>query len=157
MLAMLHRAVFVLYDLLLVMDFEAYSFGMTSANVLTLDFTTLMIALFLGGWYGVALGIEWYSLVYGPNAERPAGLFHGFVPHHWRKPKAERGQTSRKSASETVVNVPVAAKKDWTFEDLLNSEGAAPVAPKRATTRKTAVRKTAARKTTRRVKTPVTE
>ncbi len=150
--AMLHRAVFVLYDLLLVMDYDTYAFGMTSRNIMTLDFTTMLIALFLGGWYGVALGIEWYAMVYGPNAEKPAGLFHGFVPHHWRKTKTNSQKIS--TSTENAVHVPVAESKSWSFDDLIKTAPATvtSVPKKRATARKTTTRKV-----TKRVKAPVTE
>jgi hypothetical protein len=145
MLAMLHRAVFVLYDLLLMMDYETYSFGMTERTVLTMDFTTMLVALFLGGWYGIALGLEWYSMVYGPNADEKVGWFHGFKPHHWRGSKSERKSVTLKDSSP-VHN------RDWSFDDLINAEPD----KKRTAGRKTA-RKTVARKTTSRVKASETE
>ncbi len=152
--AMLHRAVFVLYDLLLVVDFDTYSFGMSSGTILTLDFTTMLLILFIGGWYGIALGIEWYSMVYGPNAEKPAGLFHGFIPHHWRGKRSHSKKTFHNNTPEaemntTSVTVPVAESRSWSFEDLIT--------PSQPVKKKTAVRKPVAkkvvRKTTKRIKT----
>jgi hypothetical protein len=160
--AMLHRAIFVLYDLLIFVD-STFSFNMSSLNIQILDFCTLLIALFLGGWYGTLLGIDWYAMVYGPNAEKPAGLFHGFLPHQWRgkrgshfaaKPARMNSVTSKPSrptviaptSTTTTVKVPVvetpkAPVREWTFDDLIT--------PKPVAKKKTAVRKTAAKKTVR--------
>ena len=160
---MLHRAVFVLYDLLLVVDYETYSFGMAPGAISALDFSTMMIMLFLGGWYGVVLGIEWYAMVYGPNVEKPAGLFHGFLPHHWRGArKAKRKSTTPSSkptssfsapapeTTSTTIKVPVSETHAWSFDDLITPKSAL---KKKTTTRKTIAKKTAARKTTKRIKT----
>jgi hypothetical protein len=161
LLAMLHRAVFVLYDLLLMADYDAYSFGMKTRTVMTFDFTTLLIALFLGGWYGIVLGMEWYSSVYGPNAETPAKLFHTFVPHHWRKKRSISSEP--KSASHTSIrptskvavtsnrDTSDSVRKEWSFEELL-----ADANKKKAVARKAPVKK-AVRKTVKRVKTTVAE
>lgn len=163
--SMLHRALFVMYGLLLEINFQTYSFGLTDAAIRTIDFLTMVTAMFLGGWYGTLLGIDWYSLVYGPNAERKAGLFHGFLPHNWRdgKPKKSASAASSKPAvkSETVsvpvmekvstiLNTPIAETppivqkvREWTFDDLL----AKPAPVKKTATRKTPAKKTTARKT----------
>lgn len=160
---MLHRAVFVLYDLLLVMDYDTYSFGMPPGAISLLDFSSMLVLLFLGGWYGVALGLEWYSMVYGPNVEKPVGLFHGFLPHNWRgakrSPKAKRASeseseridsfiTPKPETTSTTVRVPVAESHAWSFDDLI-----APKTPaKKKVVRKAVAKKTAARKITKRVK-----
>ncbi len=156
--AMLHRAIFVLYGLLLQIDFQTYSFGVSEAGIYLIDFFTMTAAIFLGGWYGTLLGIDWYSIVYGPNAENPGRMFHGFVPHHWRNGK---NKTDKKSARPAVksetVSVPVSEKvsailnthiadtpevvqkvREWTFDDLL----AKPTPAKKTTTRKTTVKST---------------
>lgn len=156
--AMLHRAIFVLYGLLLQIDFQTYSFGISEAGIYMIDFLTMTAALFLGGWYGTLLGIDWYSIVYGPNAEYPGKMFHGFVPHHWRsgKNKTDKKITKPVAKSETV-SVPVAKKvstilnthivdtpevvqkvREWTFDDLL----AKPTPAKKTATRKTTVKST---------------
>lgn len=154
--AMLHRAVFVLYDLLLTMDYNMYSFGLTGDGIMALDYITLLAALFFGGWYGTLLGMDWYSIVYGPNAvKRPAGMFHGFVPHNWRngRKRVVRSTPAQKSTETasvfTPVTVPVVAKiKEWSFEDLIASKPAPKkrTVAKRSTARKT-TRKTTAKRT----------
>ncbi|HEX3099955.1 MAG TPA: hypothetical protein VHQ41_03195 [Patescibacteria group bacterium] len=156
---MLHRAVFVLYDLLIFVD-NTFAFSMSPGAIQALDFVSLILALFLGGWYGTMLGIDWYAMVYGPNAEVPAGLFHGFIPHHWRgrrdrkprhskmvapapAPAATTTTTVKVSSREAVkeVEAPKPAIREWTFDDL--------IAPKPTTKKKTTARKTVAKKTTR--------
>jgi hypothetical protein len=153
--AMLHRAIFVLYDLLLVMDYDTYSLGLTADGIMALDYITLLVALFFGGWYGTLLGMDWYSIVYGPNAvKRPAGMFHGFVPHNWRhgRKAVTKSVSSAKAAATNVftpVTVPVVSKiKEWSFEDLIATKPAPKkkAVAKRATTRKT-VRKSTAKRT----------
>lgn len=160
--AMLHRAIFVLYDLLTFVD-PIYAFGLTQMQVAVIDFFTMLAALFVGGWYGTLMGIDWYAMVYGPNAEVRAGLFHGFLPHHWRGRKERKVKSASKpavsfsvpAATSTTVKVKqrevvkeVPAEKpvrEWTFEDLMPAK---PVAKKR-TVRKTAAKKTVRKTTTK--------
>ena len=122
--AMLHRSIFVLYDILLFSNFSTYSFGLSTVGIGVLDFLTMLGALFLGGWYGVLLGMDWYAIVYGPTAEKPAGLFHGFLPHHWRNGAGKKTSTISKhsapTTTSTFVNVPVVEKiKQWSFDDFI--------------------------------------
>ncbi len=98
--AIFHRAVVVIYYILLNANYATYSFGLNEPTLRALDFFTLLLALFFGGWYGTMLGLHWYKLVYEDRDN--AGLFHGFVPHHWREPKAER-TGSIGSAASTVA------------------------------------------------------
>ena len=153
--AMLHRAIFVLYDLLIFTN-DMYAFGLSQMSLAIVDFCALLVALFLGGWYGTMMGIDWYAMVYGPNAEVRAGLFHGFIPHNWRGRKDRRKTTSKMTAPATTSTaVKVSSKKEtrkqepepeeekapvreWTFDDLITPK---PVAKKKVV-RKTAVRKT---------------
>lgn len=142
---MLHRAIFVLYDILLFSNFSTFSFGLSSSGIAAIDFFTMLIAVFIGGWYGTLLGMDWYSIVYGPNAEKPAGLFHGFLPHHMRK-GAKAKHTSAPTATSTFVNIPVVEKvKEWSFDDFLT--------PKAEPKKKVAVKRTGARKTVRKATT----
>ncbi len=153
--AMLHRAIFVLYDLLIFTN-DMYAFGLSQMSLAIVDFCALLVALFLGGWYGTMMGIDWYAMVYGPNAEVRAGLFHGFIPHNWRGRKDRRKTASKMSAPATTsTTVKVSSKqetrksepepeeekapvREWTFDDLITPK---PVAKKKVV-RKTAVRKT---------------
>jgi hypothetical protein len=170
---MLHRAIFVLYDLLLFLNVESFAFGMNSMTIDFMDFLTLLVALFLGGWYGTMMGLEWYAMVYGPNAEFPPGLFHGFIPHHWRGRRVKKVRSTQMATpsvvakpaapetTSTLVKVPVreikkespkTAVREWTFDDL--------IVPKPAPKKRVAVKKTVAKKTPRKPavrKTKVTE
>ena len=97
-------------------------------------------------------------MVYGPNAEKPAGLFHGFIPHHWRGKKTNRRKIAHTPAPEvesetTEVKVPVAESRSWNFEDLITPQQ--PV--KRKTTARKPTAKRVARKTVKRVKATVIE
>lgn len=164
--AMLHRAIFVLYDLLIFVQPE-FGFGLTSMSLAVGDFFTLLIALFLGGWYGTMMGIDWYAMVYGPNAEVRPGMFHGFIPHHWRGRREKSGKKSSASvkmasapaAKSTTVKVrmpdpepeeeivPEPKVREWTFDDLIAP--AKPAPKKRAVAKKTTAprkRKPAAKK-----------
>lgn len=149
---MLHRAIFVLYDILVAFNYT-FAFGLSSSAILIIDFLTLLLALFLGGWYGTMLGIEWYAMVYGPNSEVKPGLFHGFLPHNWRGKKGIRKQVGKISAtsaapsiaasSTTSVKVPVletpkAAVREWSFDDLITPKPAV----KKAVAKKTTVKRT---------------
>ncbi|HEX3096019.1 MAG TPA: hypothetical protein VHQ20_02775 [Patescibacteria group bacterium] len=158
LLIMLHRAIFILYELLLIIDFKTYSLGMSSSVIALIDFFTMLIAIFLGGWYGIVLGIDWYAMVYGPNAEHPAGLFHAFKPHHWRGPKKEK-KSSAKTATmtmpvaETTVKVPVAEKvREWTFDELLKPRVESKTEPKKRASAKSAAKKTIRKTATKRTK-----
>ncbi len=149
--SMLHRSIFVLLDLLMYTD-GGYAFGLSSTDFLYLDFFTALIALFLGGWYGTMMGMDWYAMVYGPNAEKPAGLFHSFLPHHWRGKRAKKNHAPAKlavatpAAASTTVRVPVtetvkAPVREWSFDDLIT--------PKPVVKKKPAARKSTTKKTTR--------
>lgn len=111
-----HRALVVIYYLVLDNNFQKFSFGMTAGDIQILDFLTMLVALFLGGWYGVWLGLHWYNLVY--EGEHQPGLFHGFIPHHWRKSERARRSAERAPVLTTKpVHVPVAGS-DKAFEKL---------------------------------------
>ena len=156
--AMLHRSIFVLYDLLIFVD-VMYAFGLSEMTLAVIDFFTLVLALFLGGWYGTMMGIDWYAMVYGPNAEVKAGMFHGFIPHKWRGTKPSQKTSvapARTSATSTTVKVRApeavseevkAPVREWTFDDLIPPSRSK--SEKTVEKRKSAVKKTAVKKTVR--------
>lgn len=155
--AMLHRAIFVLYDLVLIMDYDTYSLGMSQAGILALDFFTMLAALFFGGWYGIILGLDWYSAVYGVRAETKPGLFHGFVPHAWRqkqtKAKADNVFAGLPEVKPVTTTVKVTSKdeapaKSESAESTTTKAAAAKTTPAKTTTTKKPARKTAAKKRT---------
>lgn len=164
--AMLHRAIIVLYDLLIFVRPE-FAFGLTPYSLAVGDFLTMLIALFLGGWYGTMMGIDWYAMVYGPNAAVRPGMFHGFIPHHWRgrrEKAAKPAPTMKMSTSATApktttvkVRMPdpepeevtsAPRVREWTFEDLMPPK---PAAKKKAVAKKTTARKTARKTTVKKV------
>lgn len=161
--AMLHRALFVIYGILLEVDFTTYSLGLTESAILMIDFLSMLIALFFGGWYGVLLGIDWYSIVYGPSAPQPAKLFHGFVPANFRnRPKKTVKTESRPSLSSTTIKIPGVDKvsailntpietpevfqptvqkvREWTFDDLIKKPEPVKPTPARKIVRKSATK-----------------
>lgn len=147
---MLHRAIFVLYDIVLIYDFQTFSLGMSEGVILAIDFLTMMLALFFGGWYGVALGLEWYSMVYGANAEIKPGVFHGFLPHTWR------GDKSKKSSTDSFMGMPKVNPPITTISPTTKS---APVvtksAPAKTTSAKPQPTKSAPAATSTTVKVPI--
>ncbi len=150
--AIFHRAVVVIYYILLNTNYETFSFGITEATVQAIDFFTLLVALFFGGWYGTALGLHWYRLVY---EEKPGvGLFHGFIPHHWRdgtvkSTSLDMSMQSVKKPSKivhtdsavpsrinsfdvfkTFKSAPKEEPKSWDFDDLQAASPPEVVTPK---------------------------
>lgn len=61
----IHRSVFFFFYFLLDIDYTTFSLGFDPFDIQAFDMATLLISLFLGGWYGVWLGMNWYDLVYG--------------------------------------------------------------------------------------------
>ncbi len=60
----LHRALTLLYLVLLSYNYESFSFGLSFLQHQAINYLTLVAAMFLGGWYGVWLGMHWYEIVY---------------------------------------------------------------------------------------------
>ncbi len=88
---MFHRAVFVIYEIL-GNFFPVFSLlHLPFRTMAILDFTTFLLALFVGGWYGVWIGMNWYKMIYEDRGVNT--WFHGFVPHHWRKTKSKKKNT----------------------------------------------------------------
>ncbi len=146
-----HRALVVIYYLLQDGAYFHMPFSIGSADLQALDFFTMLIALFLGGWYGVWIGLHWYELVY--EGEHRAGLFHGFLPHYFRK--EERANRRKAGAVEPkAVHVPVTEQRP-TFEKITNLGSSMPwdiddIGSERMT--KKPVRKKVVRKTVKRVR-----
>lgn len=119
----LHRALVVIYYLLQDGYYFHFQFKIAAGDVQALDFFTMLVALFLGGWYGVWIGLHWYQLVY--ESEHKPGLFHGFIPHHFRKgERARRAAERQPSAEMKAVHVPVSERP--TFEKITNLKSSLP-------------------------------
>lgn len=144
-----HRALVVIYYLMQDGYYFNLKIQMSQADLQALDFFTMLVALFLGGWYGVWLGLHWYELVY--EGEHRAGLFHGFIPHHFRKGERARRAAAKSSSTEKAVHVPVVERPSfekitdmksslpWDLDDLDGDD----VKVVRKTVRKKVVRKAA--------------
>lgn len=121
LLLMFHRSLFVIYDILGGFFPTNPFFDVRSEVIFTLDFFTMIVAMFLGGWYGVWLGLDWYKMIYEERESRE--WFHGFLPHHWRGYHARKYKTQKNSEPEfekldamsspkrIVVKGPVAASR----------------------------------------------
>ena len=103
--AIFHRAIIVIYYILLDYNFGSYAMGLTQSDVQMIDFFTGAVAVFLGGWYGVWLGQHWYGMVY--EGEHTPGWLHGFLPRQWRKHE----RMARKAARTETASAPVEAPR----------------------------------------------
>ncbi len=119
-----HRALVVIAYIVIESNYQPLAWGLTNGDLQTIDFFTMLVALFLGGWYGVWLGLNWYSLVY--EGEHSPGLLHGFLPHHYRrsermKRKAARGSepvhvSVTENAADKISNM--TSRLPWDLDDL---------------------------------------
>lgn len=75
----LERILAFIYFLLLTYNYAQFSFGHTLTELLAFDYFILIIALLLGGWYGVWVGMYWYEAVY----ESTGGGFVGHILRHY--------------------------------------------------------------------------
>jgi hypothetical protein len=86
---MFHRALFVIYEILGNFYSTTAWLHLPFRTIALIDFLTFIVALFIGGWYGIWIGLNWYKMVYEERGVKT--WFHGFVPHHWRKHKKHEG------------------------------------------------------------------
>ncbi|MEZ4180542.1 MAG: hypothetical protein R3B41_03480 [Candidatus Doudnabacteria bacterium] len=123
---MLHRAVFVLYELLLTFFPDIFAFGADRTIIEVLDFFTMLLAVFFGGWYGVWLGLHWFEKVYEEDGVHHNAIFYGFLPHNVRREYARYRADKKKAKSLKVKNTET--KKDDTKSDAKSIEQAKAVA-----------------------------
>ena len=154
---MFHRSAFVIFDIL-----GDYYPASTLLNpnyyyVALADFCTMLLAMFIGGWYGIWLGLHWYKMVYEDREVRT--WFHGFIPHFWRTHKvkdnpaaaAANGAPRKLIASSAPDDVfkmirPTNIKPVWSFDDFKTVERTdKPLAKKRV------VRKVAKKRVVRKI------
>ncbi len=98
MFLMLHRAIFVIYDILGSFYPASPLFSVRPSVVFGVDFITMLFAIIAGGWYGVWLGLDWYKMIYEERGV--TRWFHGFLPHNLR------GHHNHKSSSAKPASVP---------------------------------------------------
>ncbi len=89
---MLHRSLFVIYDVMGSFFPGNPIFIIEPGVLFTLDFISMLVVMFIGGWYGVWLGLDWYKMIYEERESRE--WFHGFLPHSWRGYHARRRNKS---------------------------------------------------------------
>jgi len=70
----LHRIVAFAYFVLLYFNYGTFGLGLSINDILAFDYVSLIMALLLGGWYGVWLGLYWFDAVYGNSGQ-------GFLGH----------------------------------------------------------------------------
>ncbi len=88
-------------------------------NFLMFDYFTLILALMLGAWYGIWLGLYWFEKVYEESSH--GGLAEHIGRHFW-------SGTSPKNLELKVANIKERLEKDlWQLEDL--AENAVSVKP----------------------------
>lgn len=147
---MFHRSVFLIYDMLGDFFPRQQLLNLPYYYVAVADFTTLLLAMFIGGWWGIWLGLNWYKMVYEDRHVR--SWFHGFLPHAWRSHKVK---DSSAQASATGMPRKITATSDssdvfqtmratgikpvWSFEDFKNVESK--TEPKKRAVKKRVVKK----------------
>jgi hypothetical protein len=153
LLLMFHRSVFVIYELLGNFFPSIAIFHLDFRFVATMDFFTMLIAMFIGGWYGIWLGLHWYKIVYEDRATR--SWFHGFVPHHFRSKKVKDNPTAIAASGVpktlTATSAPTdgfqtirpsaSIKSVWSFDDFNKPDTAAQEAAKKQVNKKPAAKK----------------
>ncbi|QQS23219.1 hypothetical protein IPM19_01485 [bacterium] len=152
---MFHRAVFVIYDILASFYPNSPAFDIAPNILFGIDFYTMLLAVVLGGWYGVWLGLDWYKMIYEERGV--TRWFHGFLPHNLRghrshkqnthKPASVPKQITVKTSSPRVESFEsfrrTAANTAWSFDDVEK----APAKPKRKAPAKKRVAKKRVTKT----------
>ncbi|MBI3232269.1 MAG: hypothetical protein HYZ51_04285 [Candidatus Doudnabacteria bacterium] len=81
MFLILHRLLVFAYLLISSARAQVYGLNMTYLEVLALDFASLLLALMLGSWYGIALGLKWYETIY--EKKEYGGFVDHLVKHFW--------------------------------------------------------------------------
>lgn len=90
--SMFHRSIFVMYEIIGNFYPEISWLHLPFRIIATVDFFSFVLAIFLGGWYGVWIGLSWYKMIYEERGVKT--WFHGFVPHNWRKTKSHNESSS---------------------------------------------------------------
>lgn len=165
---MFHRSVFVIYEILGDFFPRQQWLNLPYYHIAVADFLTMLLAMFIGGWYGIWLGLHWYKLVY--EDRRVRSWFHGFVPHTWRshKVKDNPSQTAATGMPRKIVATSNSDSDDvfqtmratgikpvWSFEDFKKVE--TNETPKKRVARKRTVKKRVVKKTAKKTAEPEAE
>jgi hypothetical protein len=125
MFVILQRSAALIGFLLLNMDYGRFNPGATPTTLHFLNIITYVIAVILGGWYGIWLGLYWYRVVYEQGT---GGAWHGFVGNffhdHTNTPALTPTKTiSVQAPAKKVAVAPQTPKTEsessWGFDDLL--------------------------------------
>jgi hypothetical protein len=105
----------LLYYLLLQLDYGQYSIGLSLQQMRAIDSWSLLVMLFLGGWYGVWLGLHWYEMVYEQGR---GGFFYAFTGRLF-------GLLRHRSASGKASE-PLGNHRRWEVDDLIPEKTSMP-------------------------------
>jgi len=81
----IHRVLLFLYLIFISADYGRFAPRISYLEFLALDLFTMMVALLLGAWYGIWLGMSWFEKVYEVGSH--GGLVSHIVEHYWPKPR----------------------------------------------------------------------
>ena len=136
---MFHRAVFVIYEIIGSFYPAVTWLHQPFRTIATIDFSTFLLALFVGGWYGTWIGLNWYKLIYEERGVKT--WFHGFIPHHFRNRKHKKQEADSdldfinsiaqksskgKTAPKRIVVTSTPAVRSETFRSFRTSQPAMP-------------------------------
>ncbi len=127
----LQRILASFYWLALSYDYSSWSFGLTYVQLLAMDYTFLLLAVFLGTWYGIWVGIFWYEGIY--ERKQHFGFTHHLIKNYW--PVQEPAYNLRERVAKTAQKV---EKELWELEDLAKQIPDRPAPRKRVVRRKAA-------------------
>lgn len=127
-----HRLLSFFYFRLLQYDFGTFSLGLEPVTLLSLDRLTFTFALMLGAWYGIALGLHWYEIVYEHRSY--PGLTSHLLWRYWPKRESAAGHW------QEAVHA-VAEELEETASELEAVAGPATSAPKRRVGQRAALRR----------------
>lgn len=130
----IHKIVAFIYYMLLSVDFGTFGFDLDFVQILALDYFTLILALMVGAWYGIWVGMYWYERVYEEGSHK--GVVHHISTRYWPQPKAEP------ALSHKIAHVRQKLEEDLVkLETLTENAAPSPVTVKRRVVRKRVVKK----------------
>lgn len=126
----IQKSISLIGIILLNYNYSLYSFGTNPTQVHALSIASMMLALFLGGWYGVWIGLHWYRVVY---EQGNSGWLHGFSGGLFHRSPSVAQKPVTKVIRRTVAKpktAPQVHHRDmdgvgepagsWEFDDLLS-------------------------------------
>ena len=107
----LHRVAVFFYLVLMNYNYSAFSFGLPYWQFLALDYFTLILALLLGGLYGIWVGLYWYEAIYEHGHH--GGFVHHVVERYWPTRHARYDLKSKITQATKKIEGEM-----WELEDL---------------------------------------